>query len=146
MRNLLVLLGAVLLSGCYTYVPAEVGAPPRGAAVRAHLDPAVTVPVGEIAVQQTVRVEGEVVSWDPDQLVLSASTLYSTSGQDFLGGGRTVHLPRTALAQLEARHLSTWRTALLTGGLIAGAVVLGVIAQEGFGGGEGGNGGGGQPQ
>lgn len=145
MRRVLVLFVAAATTGCFTYVPAEIEGPSRGETIRAHLSPPLTVPVGDIAVQQTESVAGEVVRWSDQYLVLSAQTLISSSGQDFLGRGFTVQLPRSSLVQLEARRFSTWRTALLTGGIIAGSVILGILAQEGFGGGDA-DGGGGQPQ
>jgi hypothetical protein len=113
--------------------------------VRTYLDPAVSVSIGEVAVQQTVSVSGEVIAWEPESLVLSAGTLVSASGLDYFGGGQTVRLPRSALERMEARSLSTWRTAALTSAVIAGAVILGIMAQEGFGG-DGGENGGGQTQ
>lgn len=143
MRFLVLVLTAATLSGCHTFQAAEPGVPTRGTVVRTYLEPAVPVSIGEVAVQQTVSVSGEVVAWEPDYLVLSAGTLVSASGLDYFGGGQTVRLPRSVIDRLEARSLSTWRTAALTGAVIAGAVFLGIIAQEGFGG-EGGENGGGQ--
>lgn len=145
MRFLSILILVPFLSGCYTYSVAEPGVPTRGSVVRASLDPTVAVSLGEVAVQQAGRVTGEVVVWEPNDLVMSASTVVAASGQDYLGRGYTVRLPRSALAGLEERTLDPWRTALLTGAGIAGAVVLGMLAREGFGSGSG-EGSGGQPQ
>lgn len=145
MRYRLILFMTISLGGCHGYVDVVPGAPDRGTWVRAHLEPPEAVSLGEVSVRYTASVTGEVVAWEPDSLILSARTLLSTAGQDYLGGGYTVALPRRALARVEERRLSFWRTSLLTTGIVVGSVALGIAARDGFGS-AGGERGGGPPR
>lgn len=145
MRFTVLLLAAITLGACHGYVEVETGVPTRGSVVRAHLQPPAPVSIGEVSIEQTASVTGEVVSWEDDALIVSARTLLSAAGQDYLGDGYTVTLPRRAIAGIEERRLSVWRTALLTTGILVGSVVLGLAAREGFGS-AGGEPGGGLPR
>lgn len=132
----------LLLTGCYSYATAPIGAPGRGSGVRAHLTAPESFDIGEITVQNVVQVEGEVVTWDDDTLTLSAMLLESGSGQEFLGKGYTVYVPRQQIADLEQKKISSARTGLVVGAGIVVAALTGALMAGGVGGGDGpGNGG-----
>lgn len=135
----LVLLGST--TACFHYVPAET-VPSQGTPVRAHLDPPVPVQLRDITANSVVRVTGEVVTSDSEQIILSAFSVEGAGNQHFAGGGSTVSLPRDALQSLEERRLSTGRTALAGVGVaVAGYLIqLGLRAAVGGGDTDGGGG------
>lgn len=114
----------LLLAGCYVYVPASGPEPARGTAVRARLAQPVDVRMRQITANSVAVVDGEVVRFAPDTLYLSAVKLTAMAGNDFLGYGETVWVPRPAIALLEERRIDRQRTALA----VAGGLVLAGLA------------------
>lgn len=112
----------LLLSGaCYHYVPVPEGAVyPRGTPLRAQLDTLSSFELSAVTVNNIDQVEGELVTQDPRQLVLSASWLEAVTGNGFDGGGWTVYLPSGNVTGLERKRISLWRSAVVVGGIVAG--------------------------
>lgn len=133
------------LSGCYAYSPVDEGAPEAGSEVRLRLDDE----AAERVAAQTVLgrrdvVEGRLLEPRASELRMLVSR---PARRDFAPGGRaqdTVLVPRSGVESVELKELETGKTALLFGGVTAGAVLLGVAVLNSAGGGglpDGGNGG-----
>src|SRR5439155_684380 len=61
---------------------------------------------------------------DADSIVLTAQRFTSDAGTDYPGLGTSVTIPRSQIAQLEERHVSKARTALVLGGGVAALVAI----------------------
>lgn len=122
-------------SGCYVYVPLKSSTPPpvRGAAVRARLAEPGRFRLTDVTAENVSSVDGEVVEWNADRLVLSAFWVRSNSGLEHKGVGETVVLPRTTIATVERKQISLARSSALAGGI----ALLAVLANAAFIGGGG---------
>jgi hypothetical protein len=94
-----------------------------------------------LTANNVVQVDGEVVRWEEDRLVLSAWWLRGANGIEHRGIGETVNIPRGFLGSVERKQVSVARTGVLVG-VIA---LLAVLAQASLGGGGGPEGPGGGP-
>ena len=140
MRSIVALLTILTLAGsiagCFTYVAAP-EMPAKGTPVRAHLNRPVPVELPNVTARDIVEVQGEFVTADPDQLVLSAFSIESNSDFRYRTEGATVHLPRDAIGLLEERRVSPQRTALATVALLGAGYLIQLGLRSAFGGGEG---------
>lgn len=139
--RVLALFGALLLSGCYTYLP--VSSAPPGSPVRVVLPVETRTSTGAVT-RSTLAVEGTLVSAGDTIEVATEST-------EQVGNFRqvslldTLRVPASEVDALELREFSGTRTAVLTGLVTAGAVLILVGIVDSLGGSEGGDGGGGDP-
>lgn len=128
----------LFLSACYTYTPATDVMPGRQAAIRARLSEPSSFTVGTVSLHAIHLVEGEVVRWDDEHLILSATWLQSTADQGFSGEGQTLVVPRDRIAVVERKNLSKLRTAGVVGlGTVAGLLVRMALPGGGSGGSSG---------
>jgi len=123
-------------AGCFHYVPAT-EMPSRGTPIRVRMDTPVRVDLPDLTANDIVRVQGEMVSADPNRLILSAFSLHSAADREHMGGGATIYLPRESLAHMEVRRLSVGRTALASVAIAAAAYLVGLGIDAAGGGGEG---------
>lgn len=133
------------LNGCFAY-QAPSGAPlAQGQGVRVLLSTPMDVRLVDVTANNVALVEGEFVSADSAQLVLSTRLVRSNSGYEQLGGGMTVQIPREKIGRMEERRLSVARSAGLVG-IVIGLTAAVAAANSGTGvkGGPGGGGGSGQ--
>lgn len=135
------LVGALALSGCFSYVPVETASP--GTTVRAKLPIERPVQGSRAVAPEMVDVEGEVVSFG-DTLVLATESTQMIGNFREITTADTLRVSADRLAVVEERVFSTSRTVGLTAVLTAGAlgIVLAVASVAG-GGDDGGNGNGG---
>jgi hypothetical protein len=138
----LAVVGAFMMSGCFTYVPVEAPAP--GTTVRARLPVESPVQGGRSA-PDVVDVEGDVVSFGDTLVLATESTQMVGNFQEF----RTVDTLRVStnrLASLDERVFSRGRTVGFTALVVAGVVGIALAVSSAAGGGDdGGNNGGGNP-
>jgi hypothetical protein len=110
------LIGLLLsLTACYGYVPVNGDLPPRQTVVRTYLSEPSSFTIDQVSLHGINQVEGEVVQWQDDYLVVSASWLWSISGQEFGGNAQTLIIPRERLQGVERKQLSKTRTAGIVG-------------------------------
>jgi hypothetical protein len=136
---------ALVLNGCYTYVAAPPTLP-RGTSVRVQLQAPQDIRLREVTVNGASRVDGEVVNLEPDRLTLSAFSVVTAFGGEYLAHGRTVTLSRNALARIDRKRFSVWRTAVLAAAGFGAAVLFDRVVDRIGSGGDGGGSGSGQPR
>ena len=117
--------GAVLCSGCFSYVPAEIGAVPPGESVRLFLtrEGVETVNRGGIeeafsAVAEPV-LSGEFVRRTDDDLFLRVPTVRRQVGFHTAQLGQDIRVPASEIVQIERQQLNMAGTGLLVGGTVA---------------------------
>ncbi|MES3033320.1 MAG: hypothetical protein V4813_04920 [Gemmatimonadota bacterium] len=133
---------ALVLSGCYAFIPTTSTTIPETTPVTVSLTLGGTVALQQVLGQNVNEVEGTVLRSTPDSLVVAVENTYTTTRQKFASSGTTASIPRPYIDQVKVRTFSRKRTVLMVvGGIAVGA---GAAAAVGAGGGSG-NGGGGQP-
>lgn len=144
-NSLLVVLGLLVsVVGCYTYVPlAEPHAEP-GSLVRATLAQPSDIELPDRTIRVVERVDGELVGFEADTMIVWAHRLATDDGVSRLTMGQPVPLLRSSILRLETRQLSTARTVAFFGLAAVGLLLLDQ-GLESWGGGPG-EGGGGKPQ
>lgn len=147
LAGLLVVAGA---TGCYRYVPVGGGdgtpaaarGLEQGQGVRVRLQAPRPVDLDEITVNRVVEIGGEWVRMESDgAMVVSAMSLVAADGRERPGLGKTVRIPRGAVAGLERKRFALDKTLLLAVPVGVAAAVL-PEALSGSGGSSGGGGGG----
>lgn len=126
----------VLLTGCFSYMPLA-SVPPPGTDVRVRLTVGGALRLSELDMTAEREYEGELVSVNERELLLSIARVTSPAG---IGGSRVLqdHMAflRDEIELVEERRVSVWRTSLLTAAL---ATALGMLIQEAVSGGGGEN-------
>ncbi len=115
---------SVVLGGCFSYVALSGAVPARGRDVVARLSPPLAVPLQDVTVREVTLATGKVAYADADSIVLTAQRFTSDAGTDYPGLGTSVTIPRSQIAQLEERHVSKARTALVLAGGVAALVAI----------------------
>ena len=119
-RKWFLLVGALYLSGCYSYVPTELGELPVGKPVRVQLSRQAFADLPQISDRQGARLEGTLVRRsDADLTVHVPLSLGSEFGQELT-------LPRNGIIQSDVKVLNRTKSALLVAGgvlFLASAVV-----------------------
>ena len=125
----------VLLAGCFSYGPLD-SVPPPGTDVRIRLTIGGTLRLSELTMTAEREYEGELVSANEREILLSVARVTSATG---VGRSRVLqdHMVflRGEIERLEGRRLSVWRTSLVTAALAGG---LGILIKEAVGSGGGG--------
>jgi hypothetical protein len=119
-RGVAALSAALVLSGCYHYVPTTASVARQGAPVRAHLASISDFELAQITVNNIDQVDGEMIRVDAGQLFLSATWLEAITGNGYAGNGWTVQIPEANMTGLEQKRVSVWRTGVVIAGLITG--------------------------
>jgi hypothetical protein len=115
---------AVLLSGCFTYIPVEPGEVEPGVAVRARVSPAASERIAPLlGAAEARRLDGKLITRGADTLIVEVPTVIVDTREFGRTPNQRVSIPRSDLVELEVRKLDRWRTAGILGGA---AVVLGV--------------------
>jgi hypothetical protein len=117
-------LGAGLLTGCYTYRPLESPAPSPGHRVSAQLTTDGSRDLtGQIG-PEVLHVEGNVVTADSAGMDLEVQEVESYRGIRSDWHGEHVRLPHAAVAGIQERRLSVGGTALMGGVMAAGLYAI----------------------
>jgi hypothetical protein len=124
------------LTACFTAVPVPLDqiTLDRGAPIEAALHPPATLQAADRQIQHVERVTGSYIEWRDERLLVSADRLVALGDQRFPVYGATVQIPQENLASVHTRKLHRGRTALLTGGVVAGVVILPALMGRGWGG------------
>ncbi len=122
----------ILVGACMNYVPASVEQVKRPDRVRVRLSVPGTYELMDLTANRVIEIDGEVVRWDDEELVLSAWWLAGEGGLEFRGVGETVVVRREHIGEIERRKVSPVKTAGLIGaGVLATALGVATLASPG---------------
>ncbi len=119
-------------TGCFNYVPAEIGAVPPGEPVRLYLTRAGVEALDRDGAAQALSAElepvlsGEFVRRTGADLYVRVPTVRRQVGFHSAQLGQDIRVPAGEIVQIERRELSKAKTGLLVGG--AAAAIAGLIA------------------
>jgi hypothetical protein len=117
---LFALLGCV---ACQKYVALDVAPSIVGSEVRVNLDPdAGAVPFNAIG-SRVKRAEGRVIKASDSTLTIGVTGVTRLNGLEDTWAGDTVDFPRSNILGVEQRRISTSRTLLTLGILVAGGIL-----------------------
>jgi hypothetical protein len=114
------------LVACQHYVPTTIEQTERPDRVRVHLSRPVSVELLDLTAHNATVIDGEVVSWSDDQLILSVWWIEAGGQSEYRGQGETAVIPRSDIASIESREISLVNTLML-----AGVVVLTIVLGAG---------------
>ncbi|MBI2404370.1 MAG: hypothetical protein HYV20_16855, partial [Gemmatimonadetes bacterium] len=107
---------ALLVTGCFHYVPAAPGALPKpDTEVRVTFAQPIDIPMGEFTLNEVTRIEGVVAQADRDTLGLVARWLYPRVGRKYDAMFGSYNIPRGEIQQLEEWRFWGKRTAIFAG-------------------------------
>lgn len=115
---------ALLLSGCYTYVPAELETVPPGREVRVQLTRRATA---ELPVQLPVNgptLNGELMRKNADRFTIRVPIRDTSSGIDGDGLKQDILIPTDAILEIQRREFDGLATGLLVAGAVGAATSL----------------------
>ena len=111
----------------------------RGSPIRLHLERPTSFQLTQFAVNNITGVDGEMVSREAGEVILSATWLDSVTDVGFDGEGWTLRIPESNVTALELKRVSWWRT----GAAVLGGVLVTILGFDIAGTGTEGSGGGG---
>lgn len=115
---------ALLVSGCFSYVPAEPTAVPVGGEVRLHLTRQAFAELPEIPQQTGSTLKGTLVRVEREQVLLRVPVAVQTVGLVTRTLGQDLAIPTGHIARFEERELDRVRTGLT---LASGVVAVGIL-------------------
>jgi hypothetical protein len=120
--------GAALLSGCFSYIPAEPGSVREGQQVRVYLGRDALDGLVELPTQAPF-VTGTLMRSDPDRFLLRVPVAARQRGFMVESLGQDVFIRTDQVVQLERREVNRLGTGLLTlgGTAVVGAVIYMII-------------------
>jgi len=124
MRVVKLLLGAVIVTGCYRYVPLATPQLQPGTRVSAELTDSGTLELARYLGPGVFLVGGRLLGNNDRELSLAVFTVQSRDGQESYWKGEAVTLPRPVIGSLRERRLAVGRSAVMAGAFLAGAVAL----------------------
>jgi len=125
---------SLLLCGCYVAVPLAATNPPAGTQLHVQLTDAGSSTLAQYLGPNVVSVDGRLLSRSDSSLALSVTNVGMRSGDEQFWRGERVSLPQVTIATVQQKKLSWWRSGLIGGLLVAGAVSISAAAGGGAGG------------
>ncbi|MDZ7632460.1 MAG: hypothetical protein U5K74_14205 [Gemmatimonadaceae bacterium] len=132
---------AVVMSGCYAYVPTTSAVIPATTPVTIRLSLAGTAALQSTIGQGVNEVEGAIVRSSADTVVVAVENTYTSTRQKFSSSGTEAAIPRPFIEDVKVRTFSRKRTILTIAGGVglaavgAAAVAAGSSSSSGDGGG-----------
>jgi hypothetical protein len=124
----------IVLCGCYVNVPLTT-APAPGSRVHVALTDRGSVELAQYLGPRVSGVDGRLVQSSDSTVSVSVSQVVMQSGDEQLWKGESVAIPREAIASVQGRKLSFWRSGIIGGALAAAALLIGSQAGGGSSGG-----------
>ena len=111
----------VATSACYDYVPVTTS-PPVGEVVALEITDRGRVDLSDRFGPGIARIEGRLVSAQPDQYVVAISRVTQINGDQASWTGETARLSRDVVGNVQSRQFARTRTALVAAAATAGVV------------------------
>ena len=126
MRLILVLFVVVVVvtSGCFRYVPVGETRPRPGQEVRVVVSEPLEVELNRVTLREAKLLDGPLVRWNQDSLVISAWWVESQRGLRQEGEGELVGIPVVDVALVETRELATGKSVLVGSAIVAGLLLV----------------------
>lgn len=125
----------LLLCACYVTTPVpSAPAPVPGTKLHVQLTDAGSASLAQYLGPNVNYVDGRLLGQSDTAMSLSVSGLTFRSGEEQYWKGENVSLPHSAIATIQQKKVSWWRSSLLAGGIIAGLTSIGLIAGTSSGG------------
>lgn len=125
----------LLLCACYVTTPVpSAPAPAPGTKLHVELTDAGSASLAQYLGPNVNYVDGRLLGQSDTAMSLSVSGLTFRSGQEQYWKGENVSLPHSAIATIQQKKVSWWRSGLLAGGIIAGLTSIGLVAGTSSGG------------
>jgi hypothetical protein len=118
-----IIVGALLASACYDYVPVET-APPPGGRVAIEISDRGRVALTDRFGPGLVEIEGMLVASEGNDYVLNVARVAQIGGASTAWSGEETRVSRDFVGTVRERQLSKWRTGLLAAGIIGGVAAL----------------------
>jgi len=124
-----------LLCGCYVTTPVPTApAPATGTKLHVELTDAGAASLAQYIGPNVYYVDGRLLGESDTTMSLSVSSLTFRSGEDQYWKGENVSLPQSAIATIQVKKVSWWRSGLLAGGILAGLTSIGLVKGSSTGG------------
>lgn len=117
---------SLLLCGCYVTVPLATTSPGAGTRVHVQLTDTGSGELARYLGPNVVSVDGRLLQATDSNMALSVNTVGMRDGDEQYWKGEAVSLPKVAIATVQQKKLSRWRS-----GLLASAFLVGVVAIKG---------------
>jgi len=128
--------GLLLLCACYVTTPVPTApAPAPGTKLHVQLTDDGATTLAQYLGPNVNYVDGRLLSETDTSLALSVTGLTFRSGDEQYWKGEHVSLPHSAIATMQVKKVSWWRSSVLAGGIIAVIGSIGLAAGQGSGGG-----------
>lgn len=124
------------LSGCFSYVPVTLESTPEGEDIRVLVTRQGASELAEISdIQGEVpALRGTLLGRDQNDVLLRVGIGQRQEGFHSVSLDQTIRVPSGEILQVERRELDKGKTALLTGGAIAGSAFIIISIMDAFGG------------
>ncbi|MGH9695271.1 MAG: hypothetical protein ACRD5Z_14070 [Bryobacteraceae bacterium] len=120
--------GALMLCACYVTTPVPAApAPVPGTKLHVELTDAGATSLAQYLGPGVGYVDGRLLAQDDTSMSLAVSETTMRSGIEQSWKGETVSLPHTAIATIQQKKVSWWRSGLIAGGLIAAVASIGLV-------------------
>jgi hypothetical protein len=138
---------ALVLTGCYSYLPVSTAEPQVGARVAAGLTVDGADTLARAVGPGITTLRGDVVAAEDGTITLALTSVTDRTGQVTSWKGEEVRVPQGAVERLEQRKLALGRSVLFAAAFLGGSVAAWEAFQAGIRGGAIPNpGGGGEPK
>ena len=117
----------LVVCGCYVSVPLATPSPEPGARLHVQLTDQGSTDLARYLGPNVVAVDGRLLQGTDSALSLSVSDVAMRSGDQQFWKGEAVTLPKTAIATVQRKKLSAWRSGLIASALVAGIAVIGGV-------------------
>ncbi|HEX5178586.1 MAG TPA: hypothetical protein VFW04_04600 [Gemmatimonadaceae bacterium] len=125
----------LVLCGCYVTTPVAMQpAPVPGTKLHVQLTDAGTASLAQYLGPNVNFVDGRLLSESDTSMALSVSGTTLRSGDEQYWKGEDISLPHSAIATIQQKKVSWWRSGLLAGGLLAALVSIPLAAGSSSGG------------
>jgi hypothetical protein len=115
---------SLLLCGCYVAVPMSTTTPPAGTRLQVQLTDAGSSSLAQYLGPNVVSVDGRLMARSDSSLTLSVTDVGMRSGDQQFWKGEQVSIPQVTIATVQQKKLSWWRSGLIGGLLVAGALSI----------------------